>query len=90
MKLVINVDNYKIEACKRRKEEGQNAWYHDMVLNGKSLEEEIVKELENMKNKLHKKSWTMIGIAQDRQLLDLYEADKIINDRISELKGETK
>ena len=48
----------------------------------------IVEELKKVKNKLHEKSWTMIGIAQDRQLLDLYEVDEIINARIAELKGE--
>ena len=53
-------------------------------------ENDVVEELENIKNKLHEKSWSMIGIATDRQVLDLYEADKVINDRISELKGDNK
>lgn len=93
MKLVINVDNYKIEACKRRKEEEQNTWYHDMVLNGKPLEKEIVKELEKIKKEIMKYS------AENKNSEDLYLAGcgdgayhslAIIDKYISELKGDNK
>ena len=79
MKLVINVDKYKIEACKRRKEEGQNAWYHDMVLNGKPLEKEIVKELEKIKEEINNGYPTSVE-----------DILWIIDNEISEMKGETE
>lgn len=80
MKLVINVDNYKIEACKRRKEEGQNAWYHDMILNGKPLEKEIAKELEKVKAEIKK--------IRSKQNCSCSDCLDIIDKHISELKGE--
>ena len=79
MKLVINVDNYKIEACKRRKEEGQNAWYHDMVLNGKPLEKEIVKELEKIKAEIAESFSSSVS-----------DCIYIIDNHILELKGENE
>ena len=88
MKLVINVDNYKLEACKRRKEEGQNAWYHDMVLNGKPLEKEIVKELEKIKEKINLED---VNCQYEDDYVysgGLQKAIEIIDNHISELKGE--
>ena len=85
MKLVINVDNYKFEACKRRKEEGQNAWYHDMVLNGKPLEKERVKELNDIKAEIGKKS--NVSFYENKWWNYVSE---VFDNRIAELKGENK
>ena len=83
MKLIIDIPEVFYEYCKAQEVaiEIQLA-----VKNGVLLEDELKK----IKEELHRESWTMIGIAQDRQLLDLYEVDKIINDRITELKGEAE
>ena len=50
MKLIVDVANYKIESCKRRKEEGINEWYHNMILDGVPLEDELEKIKEELQD----------------------------------------
>lgn len=37
MKLIVDIDNYKLEACKRHVAEHCASWYDDMVVNGVPL-----------------------------------------------------
>ena len=82
-KLIIEVDDYKLESCERRAAEGLNAWYHDLILNAKPLEtelEEIKAEMDEYKE------------FQDGHFIDASEMKcalmYIINTHICKLKGE--
>lgn len=90
MKLVINVDKYKIESCKRRKEEGWNEWQHDMILEGKPFNDELVKELEKIKAEIEDIRLSEENVDSNWCAGLKYVNNKIIDKYISELKGEDK
>lgn len=69
MKYIVEVEKYKWESCKRRAEEGQNSWYHDMILEGTPLE----KEAENIKRDLKKifaNKKSPMDVAEIKALID--------------------
>ena len=94
MKLVINVDEYKIESCKRRKKEGWNEWYHNMILEGKPFNDELVKELEKISVEIQKENNYNPEINQTEYICGTNQAYKnvisIIDKHIAELKGESR
>lgn len=71
MKLIVEVDEYKIEACKRHVKERYASWYDDMVANGTPLSK-IKDEIER---KITSGQWseaTVYGLKKAIAVIDKY------------------
>ena len=81
MKYIVNVEKYKIESCKRRLNEKDNGWYHDMINEGRPLED----ELEDIKKEMMDK---MTQHLNGEYYIEINEFYKVMNKHISKAAKE--
>lgn len=71
MKLIVEVDDYKLEACKRHVEERYASWYDEMVANGTPLSN-VRNEVEAKANSGQWSEATVYGLKKAIAVIDKY------------------